>query len=69
MMVFLHVATCKSPQESYAPQSSSMATDFVVTNAMVTQSTQPSSTLKATSESHDSRIEQGMHQFEYSWLW
>ncbi|KAM7535362.1 hypothetical protein Aperf_G00000099435 [Anoplocephala perfoliata] len=51
-------ATCKSPQESYARQNSSMATDCVITNAMVTQSTQPSSTLKATSDVQDSRTEQ-----------
>lgn len=55
----LNVATCKSPPESYARHSSSMGTDCVITNAMVTQSTQPSSTLKAILETHDSRNGQG----------
>ncbi|KAM3187510.1 hypothetical protein ACTXT7_002155 [Hymenolepis weldensis] len=48
-------ATCKSPPESFARHSSSIGTDCVITNAMVTQSTQPSSTLKAILETHDSR--------------
>ena len=40
--------------ESYARQSSSLGTDCVITNAMVTQSSQQSSTLKAPSENFDS---------------
>ncbi|VUZ53599.1 unnamed protein product, partial [Hymenolepis diminuta] len=58
-------ATCKSPPESYARHSSSMETDCVITNAMATQSTQPSSTLKAILETNDSRSGQVLEGVTY----
>ncbi|VDD75673.1 unnamed protein product, partial [Mesocestoides corti] len=56
------LATCKSPPESYVRQSSSMGADCVFTNAMVTQSTQPSSTLRAISEVHDPHNENVIYE-------
>uniref|UniRef100_A0A5K3FCY7 Uncharacterized protein n=1 Tax=Mesocestoides corti TaxID=53468 RepID=A0A5K3FCY7_MESCO len=60
------LATCKSPPESYVRQSSSMGADCVFTNAMVTQSTQPSSTLRAISEVHDPHNENADNLLELS---
>eukprot|EP00108_Taenia_solium_P010638 TsM_000917200 transcript=TsM_000917200 gene=TsM_000917200 len=59
-------ATCKSPPESYGRQSSSMGTDCVITNTVITQPSQSSTTLKVVSKTQDSRSDRADDSEEVS---